>query len=134
MNPGLPVFGVARVADIADQLPGNDLYSWSDARPITPLVSCLAVVCPRRIVVEVVEVVLVSVGPKYHDSGSCVGMLDEAEDQTVDGRDDRLELGCQYVGAVVEARAGRSALHPVVVDRGFSDHREGDRPSFLGVS
>ena len=77
--------------------------------------------------------IFVSVDVADHDSDPRMGIVDEAEDHTVDRRDDRLKLCCEHVGPVVEACAVRPAFHPVVVECGFPDHGERDRPLFPGV-
>jgi hypothetical protein len=127
------VFDCAGVADEADQLPGDDVYPGSDARAVAPLVCCLAVVGRWGIVVEVGEVVLVPLEVAHHDSNPGAGMVHEADDHTADGGDDRLELCCEYVRAVVEACAVGPALHPIIAERGLADHRECHRSLFPAV-
>jgi hypothetical protein len=133
VDPGLLVLGGAGVAGIADQLPGDDVRPGSDARSVAPRAYCQAVVGRRRIIVEVVEVVFVSLGVADHDSDPSAGVIDEAQDHAVDGRDDRLKLCCENVGAAVEARAALLAFHPVVVERCVPDYWERDRQLFPGV-
>ena len=124
---------VPAVAHPPDQLTGGDRDTGSDPRGDAPRAVVGAVVGPRRVVVDVVQVVLPPLRVADDDAATCRRVVEQAVDDTGLHRQERLQPVADEVVALVRPVAPVAAGTPVVDVGDRPGDRERDRPQLAGV-
>ena len=119
---------VAAVAHPGEHLPGSHPDPGSDAGGEPPRAVVGAVVGARRVVVDVVEVVLPPVVVTDHDAEAGRRVVEHPVDDAVVHRQQRLQAVSDQVVALVRPGAAVAAGAPVVEVGHRPGHGERDRP------